>query len=147
MKINLMLTSDMQFIACDEESQSKLSKFKVGGIHSCDVKLDQNYRLHKKIFGFFAFCTKYYYGDMDAHKDEYQFEYVRKKLTIIAGYHRQVWSRDSVNFELLPLSLSYEKMPPEERGVFYKRITDAALARVFDKTTDERVLNQLMNWF
>lgn len=142
-----MLTSDMQLIACDEESQGKLSKFKVGAIHSCDVKLNQNYKLQKKIFGFFAFCTKYYYGDMNAHKDEYQLEYVRKKLTVIAGYCKQIWTRDGSAFELVPLSLKYESMPAEERAIFYKKITDAALKRVFDKTTDEHVLNQLMNWF
>lgn len=94
-----------------------------------------------------AFCTNYYYGDMDASKDEYNVQYVRNKLTVIAGYHKQVWSRDGTSFELLPRSISYEKMPPEERQVFYKKITDAALKRVFDRTTDQNVINQLLGWF
>lgn len=134
-------------LPADSESQNKLSNMKVGEFYSCDIKLNQNYRLHKKIFGFFAFCCDHYYGDKEAHKDEYKLDYVRRKLTVIAGYFRQVWSRDGSNFELIPLSLSYEKMPPEERAVFYKKITDAALKRVFDKNTDENVINQLLSWF
>ena len=147
MKINLILTSDRGFIACDEESQAKMSKFKVGAVHSHDVKLNQNYRLHAKIFAFFSFCTRHYYGDEDAAKDEYQLDYVRRKLTVIAGYFKQVYSRDGTSFELIPLSLKYESMAPEDRGLFYKKITDAALKRVFDKTTDPEILKQVVAWF
>ena len=147
MKINLILTNDRQFIACDEESQDKMTKFKVGVIHSHDIKVCQNYQLHKKIFGFFSFCCDYYYGDSEAHKDEYKLKYVRDKLTVIAGYFKQVWSRDGTSFELIPLSISYDKLPADERGVYYKKITDAALKRVFDKTTDKLVINRLLSWF
>ena len=75
MKINLILNSDRQFIACDEESQIKMNKFKIGAIHSHDVKLNNNYRLHQKVFGFFGFCTNYYYGDMEASKNKYKRAY------------------------------------------------------------------------
>jgi len=147
MKVNLILTSDRGFVACDEESQAKMSKFKVGAVHSHDVKLNQNYKLHAKIFAFFSFCTNYYYGDMEASKDAHSVEFVRRKLTVIAGYYKQVFARDGVTFELMPLSLKYESMEPEVRQEFYKKITDAALKRVFDKTTDQNVINQLLSWF
>jgi hypothetical protein len=84
---------------------------------------------------------------MEAYKDEYSVLYVRNKLTVIAGYFKQVYSRDGTSFELIPLSLKYESMEPEVRQEFYKKIVDAALNRVFDKTTDENVLNQLRSWF
>lgn len=147
MKINLIKTANGKFWPADEEAETKAAKLKNADVYSCDVKVNQNYELHKKIFGFFSFCTNYYYGDMEAAKDEYNVKYVRGKLTVIAGYYRQVWSRDGSSFELIPLSISYESMPPEERQEFYKRITDAALKRVFDKTTDVNVINQLMSWF
>ena len=137
----------MQINAANEKSLIAIKKLKFGEFYSCDIKLNQNYRLHQKIFGFFAFCTNYYYGDMEASKDEYSVKYVRNKLTVIAGYFKQVWSRDGTSFELIPLSLSYEKMTPEVRQEFYKKITDAALKRVFDKTTDQNVINQLLSWF
>ena len=147
MKINVIKTANNKLWAADEEAEVKLSKLKAADVYIADIKVNQNYELHKKIFGFFAFCTNYYYSDMEASKDSFNIEFVRRKLTVIAGYYRQVFARDGVTFELLPLSLSYESMPPEERQVFYKKITDAALKRVFDKTTDQNVINQLLGWF
>ena len=147
MKIDITLSADMQINAANEQSSIAIKKLKFGEFYSCDIKLNQNYILHQKIFGFFAFCTNYYYGDMEAAKDEYSVKYVRNKLTVIAGYFKQVWSRDGTSFELIPLSLSYGKMTPETRQEFYKKITDAALKRVFDKTTDQNVINQLLSWF
>ena len=147
MKIDITLSADRQINPANEQSMIALNKLKYGEFYSCDIKLNQNYRLHQKIFGFFAFCTNYYYGDMEASKDEYSVLYVRNKLTVIAGYFKQQYSRDGTSFELIPLSLKYDSMPPETRQEFYKKITDAALKRVFDKTTDSNVIAQLMNWF
>lgn len=147
MKVNLVKTASCTFIAADDVDYQKLIKLSNGGEFICDIKLNHNAALHRKIFAFFNFCTIHYYGDSEAGKDEYKLEFVRKKLTVIAGYHKQVFSRDGTTFELMPLSLSYEKMPPEDRAKFYSKIVDAALKRVFDRTTDENVINQLINWF
>lgn len=147
MKVNLILTSDRQWIACDSESQEQLVKFEVGVIHCHDIKVNQNYALHKKIFGFFAFCTNYYYGDIDASKCPYQLDRLRKKLTVAAGYHKQVFNRDGINFEIVALSLKYESMPYEDRQVFYKRITQAALDNIFNDGADDNTMNQLLSWF
>lgn len=147
MKINLIKTANCKLLQADEQDEIKIAKLKTGEIYSCDIKLNQNYRLHKKMFAFFAFCCDHYYGDSEAHNDEYKLDYVRKKLTVIAGYYKQVFNRDGTNFELVPLSISYEKMQPDERSEFYKRIVDAALKRVFDRTTDENTLNKLMSFF
>ncbi len=147
MKINLIKTANNKLWAADEEAEVKLAKLKAADVYVADVKVNQNYGLHKKIFAFFAFCTNHYYGDSEAQRDEFKVKFVRNKLTVIAGYYRQVFARDGVTFELLPLSLSYASMSPEERQVFYKKITDAALKRVFDKTTDQNVINQLLGFF
>ena len=144
-KLNFHIDSNGLYLA-DSESESKYNKLKPG-TYSFDVKLNQNYRLHKKIFAFFAFCTTHYYGDSEAAKDEFNTKFVRNKLTVFAGYYKQQWTRDGDKFELIPLSLSYEKMSPEERGDFYKRIVDAALKHVFDRTNDEEILKQLIGWF
>ena len=147
MKINLIKTNDGSFVACDEESQAKMKKFKAGVVHTHDVKVNQNWRLHKKIFGFFGFCCNYYYGDMEASKDEYKLERHRKKLTVAAGYFKQVFDPNGVGFEIVALSLKYESMPDDERQMFYKRITQAALDNVFNNGADENTLNQLTGWF
>ena len=117
------------------------------GDHEISITLKQNGRLHRKIWGFFAFCTRHYYGDNEAHKDEYQIDYVRKKLIIFAGYSKIMHTRDGNNFEVVALSLRYERMEPEDRAKLYSRLVNAALKRVFDRTTDQNVLNELMTWF
>ncbi len=147
MKVNMIKTANSKFWPASQEDEEKLKKLKNADVYEVNIKVNQNYELHKRIFAFFAFCTNFYYGDMEACKDEFKVKFVRNKLTVIAGYYRQVFARDGVTFELIPLSISYDSMPPEERQVFYKRITDAALKRVFDKTTDQNVINQLLGFF
>ena len=147
MKINLIKTADGSFIACDEESQAKMAKFKVGVIHSHDVKVNQNYRLHQKIFGFFGFCTNYDYRDSEASKCEYKLNRTRGKLTVAAGYYKQVFEPDGLGFTLVPVSLKYGSMPDDVRQKFYTRITQAAIDNIFHRCDDENILNQLNSWF
>lgn len=146
MKINLIKTANNKLWPADEMEEVKLSKLKAAEVYVADIKVNHNYSLHKKIFGFFAFCTRYYYGDMEAHKDKYKLDYVRGELTKIAGYVEQVPNRNG-DIKIVPQSISYESLKPEDRGDFYKRITDAALRAVFDKTTDSNVINELLSWF
>ena len=147
MKINLIKTANGKFWPVDEEAEIKIAKLKKGDVYSADIKVNHNYELHKKIFGFFAFCVNYYYGDMDASKCPYQVDRLRKKLTIAAGYHKQVFNRDGIHFEVVALSLKYESMTDEDRQIFYKRMTQAALDNVFDNGADDNVINQLLTWF
>ena len=147
MKIDITLSADMQINPANEQSLIAIKKLKFGHFYTCDIKLNNNYRLHQKIFGFFVFCTNYYYGDMDASKCPYQVERLRKKLTIAAGYHKQVFNRDGIHFEIVALSLKFESMPDDERQVFYKRMTQAALDNVFNNGADDNVINQLLTWF
>ena len=147
MRLWLIKTSNNKLWPCDELAETKLSKVAVGEELEWSVNAKQNGKLHRKIFAFFAFCTKHYYGDEEAAKDEYSVDFVRKRLTVFAGYYKQVWTRDGDKFELVPLSIAYDKMTPEQRGEFYKKIVDAALKHVFDRTNDEQVLNELINWF
>ena len=147
MKINIIKTANSKFWPADEEAELKVKKLKVADVYTADIKVNNNYELHKKIFGFFAFCTNYYYGDIDASKCEYQLDRLRKKLTIAAGYHKQVFNRNGVNFEIVALSLKYESLPDDERQVFYKKITQAALDNIFNDGADDNVINQLHSWF
>tara|TARA_R110000764_G_scaffold29681_2_gene69392 strand:- start:7217 stop:7660 length:444 start_codon:yes stop_codon:yes gene_type:complete len=147
MKIDLIKTANGKFWPVDEEGELKISKLKKGDVYSADIKVNHNYELHKKIFGFFAFCVNYYYGDVDASKCPYQVDRLRKKLTIAAGYHKQVFNRDGIHFEIVALSLKYESMPDDERQLFYKRMTQAALNNVFNDGADKNIINQLLSWF
>ena len=147
MKVRIIKNASGKLWPADYVSEVKINKLATGDEYEININTKQNGKLHRKIFGFFQFCTIHYYGDIEASKDEYKLNYVRNKLTVIAGYYRQIWSRDGTAFELVPLSLSYDKMEPDERGDFYVRITKAALKRVFDRTTDEEIINELLGWF
>lgn len=125
----------------DEEQLRILENFKH---YKVVVTLDQNYNLHKKIFAFFKFCAQYYYGDINVTKD--QIELTRAKVTMFAGYVTQTFLPDGLRFELKPKSISYVKMSPEERSVFYKNIINAALEKVFHNA-DELTLNELIGFF
>lgn len=146
MKINLIRTANNKFWPADEEAEMLVKKLKIGDVYIADIKVNHNYELHKKIMGFFAFCTRYYYGDMEAAKNKYQFDYVRSEITKIAGYVEQVPTRHG-QIKLVARSIAYENMSPEDKGDFYKRITDAALRGVFSTETDQNILNQLIGWF
>ena len=128
----------------DEIAEEQLKALKNNEYYIADIKLYQNYRLHKKVFAFFTYCTQFYYGDENVTK--LQVELTRKKLTMSAGYVKQVFFPDGIRFELVPESISYEKMNPEEKGVFYKNLVDAALRNVFH-TADESEYNKLMGFF
>jgi hypothetical protein len=147
MKINVIKTAHNRFWQADEEAEMLITKLRKGDVYKADITVNHNYELHKKVFGFFGFCTNYNYGDVDASKCKYQLDRTRKKLTIAAGYYRQVFEPNGIDFEIVPLSLKYESMPDDERQVFYKRMTQAALDNIFNNGPDENTLNQLLSWF
>ena len=140
------MTANNKFWPADEEAEIKMKKLKRADTYEANIKVNNNYELHKKIFGFFVFCTNYYYGDSEASKNEYNVTYVRGELTKQAGYYEQVFNR-SGGFKIIPRSISFESMPDDERQDFYKAITDAALRNVFNNNPDENTLNQLLSWF
>ena len=146
MKINLIKTANGKFWPVDEEAKLKIAKLKKGDVYSADIKVNNNYELHKKVFGFFAFCTNYYYGDVDASKNKYNVDYVRGEITKFAGYYEQVFNRAG-GFKIIPRSIAYESMPDEEKQEFYTRMTQAALNHVFNDGADDNVINQLLSWF
>ena len=83
----------------------------------------------------------------NAGKDQYYLDKVRKDLTISAGYYKQVFERNGIDFEVVALSIKYESMPDDERQVLYKRITQAALDNIFNNGADDNIINQLLSWF
>lgn len=146
MKINIVKTANGKFWPADEEAEMLIKKLRKGDVYKADITVNQNYELHKKVFGFFGFCTNYYYGDMESSKNKYSVDYVRGEITKAAGYYEQVFNR-SGGFKLVPKSIAYESMADDERQTFYKAITDAALKMVFNNGPDDNTLNQLLSWF
>ena len=132
------------FSPADEEAEDQLKKLKNSQVYKVDITLNQNYKLHKKMFAFFKYCTQFYYGDMNVTND--QIDFTRAKLTMSAGYFKQVFYPDGKRFELKPKSISYEKMAPEDRSVFYNNLINSALKNVFH-SADESEYNKLISFF
>ena len=128
----------------DEEAEQQLQKIKNCDCYSVDIKLNHNYKLLQKIHVFFKFCAQNYYGDENVSEDQVAF--VKNKLLVFAGYYKQVFLRDGVRFELVPKSISYASMTPEERDKCYNQLVNAALKHVFN-TYDENTFNKLMGFF
>ncbi len=146
MKISFIKQPGGTLTPSSEETVNKMAKLSNGIEYEVDIKVKQNGALHRKMFAFFSFCTNNYYGDSEAYKNKYQLDYVRGELTKIAGYSVQVFNREG-GFKIVPMSLEYEKMSPEDRSELYSRLIDAAIARVFNRTNDKNTLNQLYSFF
>lgn len=144
MKVSMYKNPGGLFSPSDELIEEQLRTLKNYKHYKVSITLDQDYELHKKIFAFFTYCTQFYFSDMHVTTD--QVELTRGKLTMAAGYVTQTFLPDGKRFELTPKSISYAKMPPEERAVFYSNLINSALKNVFH-SADEDEYNKLMSFF
>ena len=144
MKINLIKTENGNFFSADEQDYEIAKNLKTGNVYQAEIKLIQNYKLHKKMFAFFKYCAQHYYGDQNVTKD--QIEFTRSKLLMAAGYVKQVFYPDGKRFELYPQSMKYENMPPEERSECYKKLVTAACKNIFH-SADDATWNSLIRFF
>ncbi len=60
MKVNVVKTANGKLWPAEQEDEEKLINMKVAEVYEVDIKVNQNYQLHKKIFAFFKFCTQHY---------------------------------------------------------------------------------------
>jgi len=144
MKVNVLKTANNKLWPADEEAEEKIGKIKNGEVYKANITINQNYRLHKKMFAFFKYCAQFYYGDQEV--DNNQVDYTRRQLLIASGYTNTMVDPRSGFIEITAASLKYEKMPPEERSDCYKKLVNSALKNVFHSADDE-VYNQLMSFF
>ena len=65
------------------------------------------------------------------------FESFRGEVTILAGYYEQTFTLNGEAFKLVPQSLSYDKMSPEEREIYYNQVCDVGLEKILSNYTME----------
>ena len=143
-KVNMIKVAGGTLLPADELAEEQMQKIKNCSHYTVDIKLNHNYKLLQKIHVFFKFCAQHYFGDKDVTAD--QIKLTRDKITMAAGYVKQVFLPDGERFELYPMSISYAKMTPEERVVCYVALTNAAMRHVFH-TADENTFNRLISFF
>lgn len=147
MKVNIIKLAGGGLHPANEMEFERISKLENNKVYSVDIKENQNYRLHQKMFAFFGFCADWYFGDSEAHKDKDKVEWMREKVTIFAGHYTQIFLRDGERFELRAKSISYESLDPEQRREFYNKLINAALKHVFNNCNDEIIINRLAGFF
>jgi hypothetical protein len=144
MKINMIKVAGGALLPADEEAETQMQRVKNCDHYIVDIKLNHNYKLLQKIHVFFKHCAQHYYGDVDVTVE--QIELTRGKVTMAAGYVKQIFLPDGKRFELSPMSISYEKMTPDERAVCYDKLVNSALKNVFH-SADNNTLTKLMIFF
>ena len=144
MKVNMIKLAGGAMLPADEVAEEQLRKIKNAECYSVNITPNANYKLLQKIHVFFKYCAQFYYSDSEVTNE--QIDLVRRKLTMAAGYYKQIFLADGVRFELIPVSISFAKMSEDEHGVFYNKIVNVALKNVFH-TADDETFNQLMSFF
>ena len=141
-----MVDHEGRVYPADHQAAEQWKKLKPG-VLELDFKQSQNIKLHRKIFALSKFCASYYYGTQESDLTQDQIDLVRRKLTLLSGYYRRVFLSDGVRFELIPQSISYAKMSPEDRETFYNKMIDAAIKNVFQGEADSEIINRLTGFF
>ncbi|WP_439287555.1 DUF1367 family protein [Lonepinella sp. BR2904] len=138
------------FVSADDMYLERLNKFENGGLYEIEIKKNNNPRLHGKLFAFFKFCFDHHNaenGDMAFANEAKQFNYFRKRLTILAGFFDEFVDFDTGEIRKEAQSLAWDKMDDVERGECLSAVINAALKYVFKNTTDENVINRLYAFF
>ncbi len=144
MKIDLVKTAMNKLYPADEKAEKQIAKLKTGQNYKANITLDQNYKLLQKVWVFCRYCAQHYFGDQNV--DEYQVEYVKSQLLIAAGYVRTLVDPRNGHIEIMPISISYDKMEEEERRDCYQKLVTAACNNVFHDASNEK-WNELMRFF
>lgn len=145
MKINFYKNPGGVLTPADDMEVERLTKFKTGEMYEVEIKLVRNPAFHRKMFAFLKFCFAHWECP-DKYVDEKgQFEFFRKELTKIAGYHKSRFCLDG-SVVLEAMSLSFAQMSQEEFESCYQAMITAACKTVF-KDADQETEDKLLSFF
>lgn len=151
MKVMMVKQPGGVFTPASEIEADRLTRLKNGIAYEIDVKAGEkrNRGFHGKAFAFFSWCFEYWTAentDAQYQVESAQFDYFRKSLTKLAGYYDFVVDLNG-NTMIEVRSLAYDSMSQEEFEQCYSALINAAIANVFNNTTDEAILNRLRSFF
>ena len=148
MKVNFIKTP-YGFIPADDTEQDRIKRFKNGEMYEGEFKLTRSPAFHRKMFAFFNFVFNYWSADKTEweHFDHTkQFDTFRRNLTVLAGFKEVSYTIDG-RVRVEAKSLAFANMEPEEFEQCYKAIINAAIASIFDNTTNQNTINELYSFF
>jgi hypothetical protein len=148
MKVNFIKTPN-GFEPANEVERDRLKRFKIGEMYEGEFKTTRSPAFHRKMFAFFNFVFNYWSADKTEWQyfdESKQFNTFRKNLTVLAGFKEVTYTIDG-RVRVEAKSLAYGNMEPEEFEQCYKAIINAAIANIFDNTTNQSTINELYSFF
>lgn len=121
----------------DDDAAESLRRVKTGSIVNVEIKKENNYKFHKRIFALANFAYDAWEPAQREHRGqpiEKHFDQFREDITILAGFYE---TRVRLNGEirLIAKSWAFGSMPDEEKDALYSAIINVVLKRILTNYT------------
>ena len=144
MELNLLNTAG-GLVPCDDNDYEEKRKLKVGQIYKATVKLNRNYRLHRKYFALIN-CAWAYQNERQTAFFKGSVEIFRKTMEMAAGHCERVYSIEHKEWRDVPKSIAFDKMDEFEFRDLYERVKDVLFATALRGVSEEEFLDALANF-
>ena len=144
MELNLLNTAG-GLVPCDDNDYEEKRKLKVGQIYKATIKLNRNYRLHRKYFALIN-CAWAYQNERHTAFFKGSVEIFRKTMEMAAGHCERVYSIEHKEWRDIPKSIAFDKMDEAEFRDLYERVKDVLFATALRGVSEEEFLDALANF-
>lgn len=135
MELNLLNTAG-GLVPCDDNDYEEKRKLKVGQIYKATIKLNRNYRLHRKYFALIN-CAWAYQNERQTAFFKGSVEIFRKTMEMAAGHCERVYSIEHKEWRDIPKSIAFDKMDEAEFRDLYERVKDVLFATALRGVSEE----------
>ena len=144
MELNLLNTAG-GLVPCDDNDYEEKRKLKLGQIYKATIKLNRNYRLHRKYFALIN-CAWAYQNERQTAFFKGSVEIFRKTMEMAAGHCERVYSIEHKEWRDIPKSIAFDKMDEAEFRDLYERVKDVLFATALRGINEEEFLDALANF-
>ena len=144
MELNLLNTAG-GLVPCDDNDYEEKRKLKVGQIYKATIKLNRNYRLHRKYFALIN-CAWAYQNERQTAFFKGSVDIFRKTMEMAAGQCERVYSVEHKEWQDVPKSIAFDKMDEDEFRDLYERVKDVLFATALRGVSEEEFNNELINF-
>lgn len=142
MKLSLLNTPH-GLVPIDDDAFEAKQKLKIGQVYGADIKLDRNYKFHKKYFSLIRIAWEYLY---EGEAKEFRTKEIFRKWCEIEAGHCDVIKLEDGSFLRLPKSIAFDQMGEDEFSELYERVKDVIWAKIGNRVTRERFEQVLSNF-
>lgn len=142
MKINL-LNTPYGLVPIDDDAYEVKQKLKVGQVYEADVKLERNYKFHKKYFSLIRIAWEYL---LENEVKEFRTKEIFRKWCEIEAGNCDVVQLQDGSFLRLPKSIAFDQMGEDEFSDLYERVKDVIWDKIGDRVTKEKFEQVLSNF-